>query len=92
VQAAAVKTALNVTWLALAASAGSAALEVAGALAGWLSGATLGAMLAASGRITPLGLNPLFVGAPHSARFFLLGLRLPFAARWAGVGHEIGHP
>jgi hypothetical protein len=49
-------------------------------------------LLAASGRITPLGLNPLFVGAPHSARFFLLGLRLPFAARWAGVGHEIGHP
>jgi len=32
-----------------------------------------------------LGLDPLFVGAHHIARFFLIGVTLPFAARFLGV-------
>jgi membrane AbrB-like protein len=35
-----------------------------------------------------LGLDPLFVGAHHIARFFLLGAALPFAARLVGVTRE----
>ena len=33
-----------------------------------------------------LGLDPLFVGAHHLARFFFISLTLPFATRWLGAG------
>ena len=33
-----------------------------------------------------LGLDPLFVGAHHIARFFIIGATLPFVARLVRVG------
>lgn len=32
-----------------------------------------------------LGLDPLFVGAHHIARFLMISLTLPWAARWLGA-------
>jgi len=32
-----------------------------------------------------LGLDPMFVGSHHLARFFMIGLALPFVVRWLGV-------
>lgn len=39
-----------------------------------------------------LGLDPLFVGAHHIARFFLIGAALPFVARRIGVGRALTAP
>lgn len=39
-----------------------------------------------------LGLDPLFVGSHHLARFFLIGLTLPFVARWLGVDRRAASP
>jgi hypothetical protein len=39
-----------------------------------------------------LGLDPLFVGAHHIARFILISATLPFVSRWVGIGRESTQP